>query len=1092
MSIINSTIADNTTTSGADGAGLSNESAASYTVYNSIIWGNTNFNVNATSPINATYCIIQPVGDMHSGTTGNLTSNPLFTGGTNYTLQVTSPAINAGNTPGAPTTDITSATRTGNPDMGCFESGSTNPTTSLACTLFLSCTNPVITSAAPASSICSGQTFTTSLVSSPVGATYLWTSSAVTGITGHSTSGNGNINETLTNTTTNPLTVTYTITPINGLCNGTAVTYSVTVNPYPTINSTAPTNSICSGTTFTTSLTSSVTTAGTTYSWTSPAVTGITGHTTSGTGNVNETLVNTSSGPLDVTYTITPSFNGCDGTPVVYTVTVQPVSTITSSAPASSICSGDVFSTSLSASTAGAGTTYTWTSAAVTGITGHSTSGTGNISETLVNTTSGPLSVSYTVTPVFNTCNGTPVTYSVTVNPVATITSAAPPAAICSGNTFSTSLSASTGVGSTFAWTSSSVTGITGHSTSGTGDINETLTNTTGAPVSVTYTVTPSFGGCAGTSSSYTVLVDVIDISLSATPTITCTATSVTLTGSSSSAGVNFNWIDNSGNPAGTSPTSTSTVVNAAGTYFFIVTNPTTGCDDTLSLTVTTDTLTPNVSVSAAPVLDCNSSTVFISGSSSSSDISYSWTDALSSPAGTNPDSSSTGITTAGTYTLTVTDTTTGCTAISTLTVTQSSDPVASANSTASSTLTCTDTVLTLDGSLSSTGATLVYSWTGPGIVSGDSTLNPVINAQGTYVITVTDTATGCFSTASIVISSNTTSPTAVANATSAIDCANPGIDLDGASSTPGVGFSWSGPGIVSGATTAAPLVNTPGTYVLTVTDLTNGCTDTASVTVTIDTLAPVVAAGNDTLINCNQSSIVLTGSPSSSGYTYTWIGPGVVSGASTATATVNAAGTYVLVVTASNGCAAADTVQVSSLTGPTAAFSTSTSSTQAPVTVTTSNSSTGVGISYQWDLGNGDTSSALNPSVTYTGGGTYTITLTVTDSNGCTAVATATIDVLPFDLDIPNGFTPNGDGINDAFTIVGLEQYPENNIKIFNRWGDLVFSAEPYLNDWIGNSNNKKMRLTGEQVVDGTYFFILDLNTGDKPINGYVELKTK
>lgn len=1090
MSIINSTIADNTTTSGGDGAGLSNESAASYTVYNSIIWGNTNFNVNATSTITATYCIIQPVGDMHSGTTGNLTSNPLFTGGTNYTLQVTSPAINAGNTAGAPAIDITSASRSGNPDMGCFESGSTNPTTSLVCTLFLDCTNPTITSATPANSICSGQSFTTSLVSSPAGATYLWTSPSVTGITGHSTSGNGNINETLTNTTTNPLTVTYTITPINGLCTGTAVTYSVTVNPYPSINSTAPVTSLCSGTTFSTSLSSSVTTAGTTYSWTSAAVTGISGHATSGTGNISETLTNTTTGPLDITYTITPSFNGCDGTPVNYTVTVNPVAVINSTAPATSICSGSTFTTSLSSTTSGASTTYAWTSLVVSGITGHSTSGTGNISETLINTSTVPLDVSYTITPSFNSCAGTPVTYTVTINPVATITSATPPTSICSGETFTTNLSAGTGPSTSFSWTSSTVSGITGHSTTGTGDINETLTNTSGAPLTVSYTITPAFAGCDGTPTTYTLLVDVINISLSSIPVITCTATSVTLSGNSTSSGVDFNWIDNGGNPAGLTPNAASTVVSSTGTYFFIVTNPVTGCDDTLSLTVTTDTTSPSLSLNPAPVLDCNNTTYFISGFSGSSDIVYQWTDASSNPAGTNPDSSATGINVAGTYTLTVTDTISGCSTNSSLTVTQGTAPLANAGG--NSLLTCIDTAITLDGSLSDVGINIVYSWTGPGIVTGGTTTTPTVNINGLYILTVTDTTTGCFSTDTVQINSNTTIPSVTTSASSVIDCNNTSITLTASATGSGLSYAWTGPGLVSGGTTSTPTVNQAGVYTVIVTDASNGCTDTSTVTTTIDTLSPVITAGNDTLINCNQTSIQLSALPNSSSYTYTWIGPGVTSGATTANPTVNASGTYVVIVEGANGCTASDTIQVNSLTGPTAAFTTTTTSTQAPVTVSTNNSSTGSGLTYDWNFGNGDTSTALNAGTTYTSGGSYTITLIVTDTNGCTATATTTIEVLPYALDIPNGFTPNGDGINDAFVIVGIEQFPDNEIKIFNRWGDLIYSAQPYNSEWNGLSNNKTLRLTGDQVVDGTYFFILDLHNESKPYNGYVELKTK
>jgi hypothetical protein len=126
VSIVNSTIADNLSTHASDGGGLANEGTGTYTVYNSIIWNNQVSNIR-TPNISATYCDIQPINANHSGTTGNITGNPLFVGAGNYTLQVTSPCINAGNVTGAPSTDLTNFTRTGNPDMGAFELGSNKP-----------------------------------------------------------------------------------------------------------------------------------------------------------------------------------------------------------------------------------------------------------------------------------------------------------------------------------------------------------------------------------------------------------------------------------------------------------------------------------------------------------------------------------------------------------------------------------------------------------------------------------------------------------------------------------------------------------------------------------------------------------------------------------------------------------------------------------------------------------------------------------------------------------------------------------------------------------------------------------------------------
>ena len=91
--------------------------------------------------------------------------------------------------------------------------------------------------------------------------------------------------------------------------------------------------------------------------------------------------------------------------------------------------------------------------------------------------------------------------------------------------------------------------------------------------------------------------------------------------------------------------------------------------------------------------------------------------------------------------------------------------------------------------------------------------------------------------------------------------------------------------------------------------------------------------------------------------------------------------------------------------------------------------------------------------------------------------------------LIIPEGFSPNGDGVNDVFEIVGIDGYPGNEIKIFNRWGNLVFEAKPYTNTWDGTSNFG-LRIGGDELPSGVYFYILDLGDGTKPIRGYVHLK--
>jgi gliding motility-associated-like protein len=96
------------------------------------------------------------------------------------------------------------------------------------------------------------------------------------------------------------------------------------------------------------------------------------------------------------------------------------------------------------------------------------------------------------------------------------------------------------------------------------------------------------------------------------------------------------------------------------------------------------------------------------------------------------------------------------------------------------------------------------------------------------------------------------------------------------------------------------------------------------------------------------------------------------------------------------------------------------------------------------------------------------------------TAYVKITIDPL---LNVPDIITPNGDGKNDAFVIEGINNYPNHDFYIYNRWGNEVFSTDNYQNDWAGVRDN-------ENLPDGTYFYILiDKETGETLINGYITL---
>ena len=92
--------------------------------------------------------------------------------------------------------------------------------------------------------------------------------------------------------------------------------------------------------------------------------------------------------------------------------------------------------------------------------------------------------------------------------------------------------------------------------------------------------------------------------------------------------------------------------------------------------------------------------------------------------------------------------------------------------------------------------------------------------------------------------------------------------------------------------------------------------------------------------------------------------------------------------------------------------------------------------------------------------------------------------------LDIPEGFSPNGDGINDLFEIPDIGRFEGNNLQVFNRWGNLVFEADNYDNSWDG-SNTSKLTFLGDNLPTGTYYYVFNTNTTQFGVaTGYVFLQ--
>jgi gliding motility-associated-like protein len=124
-------------------------------------------------------------------------------------------------------------------------------------------------------------------------------------------------------------------------------------------------------------------------------------------------------------------------------------------------------------------------------------------------------------------------------------------------------------------------------------------------------------------------------------------------------------------------------------------------------------------------------------------------------------------------------------------------------------------------------------------------------------------------------------------------------------------------------------------------------------------------------------------------------------------------------------------------------------------------------GSTYVWDSGETTDVVEVMPAEN------TTYKVTVTNAEGCTATAEITIKVVEdFKIDAVNLLTPNGDGKNDKWVIRNLESYPNNEVKIYDRAGRMVYSRRNYSNDWDGTMN-------GSPLAEGTYYYILMIDGG-------------
>ncbi|HEU4718609.1 MAG TPA: gliding motility-associated C-terminal domain-containing protein, partial [Bacteroidia bacterium] len=527
---------------------------------------------------------------------------------------------------------------------------------------------------------------------------------------------------------------------------------------------------------------------------------------------------------------------------------------------------------------------------------------------------------------------------------------------------------------------------------------------------------------------------------------------SISLNPSGGSAPYTYNWA-----PLG--QTTSNITLLCAGLYTVTITDAA-GCSITQPFPVSNSnsTLVLSTSVSGALCNDSCNGMASVSASGGSAPYTYSWSN------GSTNDSIT--FVCAGTYLVQATDAG-GCVSTASVNITEPS-------SLAGSYLFVQDELCTgvCNGFITAipSGGTLpyTYNWSDAQTTQTASNL-----CAGSYTVVISD-ANGC----SVTQNDSIISPVVLVPGVPLITDATCNNSADGAISysvsggSPPYTYSWTGP---NGYTSASQNISgiLPGNYTLTVTDA-NGCSisDTLAVGSTMVVLAN---AGNDTVF-CQSGSILLNGTGSTNAVTYQWVqlpGMNVVGNAATATITPPpGATTYVLIV--SNGaCTDSDSIVVNSLPPPNADAGPDIEIFTG-MNATIGGSPTGPpGSTFAWGPSTGLGDPTISNPVAAPGT-TTTYTVVVTDGNGCTGSDTMTLTVVP-SIEFPNGFSPNGDGINDVWVIDNIQLFPHCHVEVYNRWGEMLFASDGYNTPWDG-------RYQGKDLPVGTYYYIIKLNDPNFP----------
>jgi gliding motility-associated-like protein len=541
------------------------------------------------------------------------------------------------------------------------------------------------------------------------------------------------------------------------------------------------------------------------------------------------------------------------------------------------------------------------------------------------------------------------------------------------------------------------------------------------------------------------------DVYIVTPDTLNCAVQQLSLTGQTTTTNVplSFSWSTQDGAITGPSDT-LSAMVNQPGLYTLSILNTENGCLDSTSIVVLQDTIAPEATIDVPSTLNCDVLEVTLN-STADVPVSYNWSSTTGNIL-TDTTLPSIEVDAPGDYSLTVLSLENGCEATLSMLVQQ--DTIAPELSILPpEVLTCDLLEFLLDASGSSGGPDFEATWTAGGggnIVEGASSLMPLIDAPGSYQLTILNTENGCSQSQSISVLEDVVLPTANAGDDFILPCFEEFTELDGSASSTGVSYTYewtsSSGNILSGSNSIAPVIDAPGLYNLLVTNTSNGCESTDMVQVIQDIPVAMVSSIQPLCHDDNGQINITTVSGGIGPYVYAIDGgnnffPG-------SNFTNLEPGAYDVVVQDVNGCEDRTAISIEQpdsviviATEPSAELLFG----ESYQILLQTNIPTPDIQAIQWQEVPGlSCYDCLNPIATPNQTTDYRVL--VTSINGCSDEAFLRIFVdKGRAIYIPNIFSPNGDGSNDRFyvfakagTIDTIEDF-----QVYSRWGEPLFERK-------------------------------------------------